>query len=327
MHKATASRALNPATVHRVHAETAKRVQAVAEELDYRPNMNARHLRAGSSETVGVIVPDLLSELYPPLIRGIELVLRATDHFLLVADTMRDTDQEDRALDSLVSRQVDGLIAASSYTSHPRLQRIANGGTPVVLLDVTVDPDGLSTVGPDFAGGVEELTRLLVEDGHRHIALVAGPEAVDNPPLRADLHAAALTRLGLDPAEALRTVRVDAYSAAEGHAAAMTVFERWPEVTAVVGHNDAIAVGIVHAAHEAGLDVPGDITVAGFNDIPFARYTTPPLTTVRYDSTRLGREAAEVLMAQINGTGQRERRAVPVTLVERGSHGPAKPRR
>ncbi|MHA3702978.1 LacI family DNA-binding transcriptional regulator [Jatrophihabitans sp. YIM 134969] len=325
VHKATASRALNPATAARVHPATAQRVREAADTLGYRPNMNARGLRMRSSRTVGVIVPDILSPLYPPLIRGIEQVLGEHDLFLLVADTNRDDNQETRALDNLVSRQVDGLITASSYTSHGSLQGLARTGTPVVLLDTTVSPDGLSTVGYDLPTGVHDLAALVVGAGHRRIGLVVGPEAPSNPPLRTDLHADALRQLGLDPATTLVPARAESYSIEAGMDAGRRLLAERPDITALMAHNDDLAIGLVHAAQAAGLRVPADLTVTGFNDIEVAAYLDPPLTTARLDMQRLGREAAAVLVRAIATPGTVEHHELPVDVVVRGSHGP--PRR
>ncbi len=323
VHKATASRALNPATVSRVHPETALRVREAAENLGYRPNMNARGLRLRSTRTIGVLIPDMLSQLYPPLLRGIERELREHDHFMLIADSERDAEREGRALDSLIARQVDGVIAASHLTSRPALRAIAAAGTPVVVLDDLTDVDGLSVVGMDLAAGVDVLTELLVAAGHRTIGLISGPETPDNPPVRADLVGAAMSRLGLDPTTLVR-FRADAFSLEAGFAAAVKLLADRPDVTAVMGHNDIIAIGALQAARDAGLRVPEDLTVTGFNDGPLVDAVTPPLTTVRLDMMRLGREAAEVLMASIAGSGAVDQRQLPVTLELRGSHGPVR---
>lgn len=325
VHKATASRALNPATVGRVHAETARRVKEAATALGYRPNMNARGLRMRSTSSIGVLIPNVLSQLYPPLIRGVEQILRDHDHFALIADSENDPDREKLALDNLISRQVDGLIAAAHRTGRPSLQAVAAAGTPVVFLEDADDLGPASIVALDMASGVDALTDLLVDAGHTRLAHIASPATGGDAAERSALHVAALVRRGFAPDALLQVVAKD-FTVDGGHGAATRLLAEHPEVTAVMAYNDLIAIGTLRAAHEAGLRVPTDLTVTGFNDVPLVAELTPPLTTVRLDMTQLGREATEVLMAAIAGDPTPQRRLLPVTLVPRGSHGPPRAR-
>lgn len=323
VHKATASRALNPATVGRVHAETARRVRAAADELGYRPNMNARGLRAGNTASVGVLIPNILSQIYPPMVRGIENVLRGHGFFALLADSENDPEQEKFALDNLISRQVDGLIAATHLSGRPTVFELGNGVMPVVFLEATPDVPGVSTVSTDTRAGVDALVDVLVACGHRRIAHLAGPTTGGDAPERTQFHLDAFARHGLDPADCVVVTAADyTVDAAEPCAAALLADH--PEITAVMAYNDQLAIGTLRAARAAGLRCPEDLSVTGYNDTPLVDALTPPLTTVHLDTLMQGRVAAEVLMAMIKRSSGPQHVTVPVSLVLRGSHGPVR---
>ena len=326
VHKATASRALNPATVHRVHEDTARRVRAAALELGYRPNVNARGLRAGSTQSVGVIVPDILNPLYPKFIRGAEVRLAASDYFTLVVNSELELERERMAIDSLVSRQVDGLIAGATADGQKLLADAASRGLPVVSLSPPVGHAGIGTVETDYRGGLDEVAALLRDLGHRHIGHVAGPARYVDPIKRRQFLLDGLTAAyGTTPE--LPTVESDVLSIEGGEEAASRLLARHPDLTAVVAYNDVLAVGTLRALAAAGLDCPGDVTVVGFNDVPLVAELTPALTTVFNDTRAQGEACAEVLLEMLGGNPEPAHRDVPAPLVLRGSHGPARPRR
>lgn len=326
VHKATASRALNPATVHRVHAETAERVRAAAERLGYRPNMNARGLRAGSTQSVGLLVPDILNPLYPPFIRGAEVCLADAGYFTLVANSELDPAREATAIDSMMSRQVDGLIAGVSAAGLELCAEVAARGLPVVTLSPPPGRPGLGTVECDFPGGIDQIVDLVVSLGHEHVGHVAAPASYVDPLVRQQLILDTLDRRrpGHPPVtvDAAETLSIDA-----GQAAAARLLARDPDVTAIIAYNDLLAVGALRAVAAAGLECPDDVTVIGFNDVPLVGELTPALTTVLNDTRAQGDAAAEILLAMFEGAPPLTHRRVATRLVLRGSHGPAKPRR
>lgn len=324
VHKATASRALNPATLDRVHPDTAQRVRAAADDLGYRPNMNARGLRLQSTKSVGLVVPDILNPLYPPFIRGAEKRLAASGYSTLIANSELDPEAERMAIDSLLSRQVDGIIAGVTVSGQELCADVAARGLPVVSLTRPLDLPGVGTVETDSRSGIELIVALVIGLGHRHIGHVAGPSSYVDPITRLAHLRQALA--GVRPElPTLSVLEPDELSIAGGQAATSALLARHPEITAVIAYNDTLAIGALHAVRAAGLRCPDDITVIGFNDVPLVGELTPPLTTVFNDTRRQGDACAEVLLRMLAGETP-DHVNVGVTLVERGSHGPVRPR-
>ncbi|MCT9077409.1 LacI family DNA-binding transcriptional regulator, partial [Streptomyces fulvoviolaceus] len=198
VHPGTASKALNPATRHRVAPDTVRRIVRAAQALGYEPNSLARGLRTRRSRTVGVLIPDLANPLFPPIVRGIEQVLGAADHLALLADTDNDSDREERLVAMLLGRRSDGFIVATARREHPLLDRLADAGTPLVLLNRVSDHPRHSSVTGDDAEGVLDAVRHLAALGHRRIAHLAGPQDLSTGHLRHRAFLDAVDRLGLD---------------------------------------------------------------------------------------------------------------------------------
>lgn len=323
MHKATASRALNPATLDRVNPETARRVRDAAELLSYRPNMNARGLRLRSTLFVGVLVPDIVNPLYPPFVRGAEVRLTANGYSALVVNSDLDPERERLAFDSLLSRQVDGIIAGVTEAGQEMCAEIAARGVPVVSLTPPRGAAGVGTVECGFRSGIDEVVDLLVGLGHRHIGHVAGPATYVDPVQRRELIEDALRRKR-PGGPVMPVVEAGALAIASGQAATTALLARAPETTAVITYNDTLAIGALRAVREAGLRCPEDVTVIGFNDVPLVGELTPPLTTVLNNTRAQGEACADLLLQMLGGATEIPHREVPTTLVARGSHGPVR---
>lgn len=321
VHKATASRALNAATLTRVQPETARRVQEAARRLGYQPNMHARSLRTNSSATIGVILPDIASPLYPPLVRGIEDALHPMGYTALVASTDIVPAREQSAYDSLAQRQVDGFIAGISFASRPLLAATAERGTPVVLLSAEGESSAMSSVDIDTAAGIAAVVDLLVGLGHTRIAHISGPPAIPDSPARERQFRAAVLAHRLAPA-ATPVVAAAAHTIVAGRDAMGRVLDQYPDVTAVAAYNDTIAVGAMRAIREAGLRCPDDISVAGFNDLPMMAELTPALTTVRIPAHEFGYAAARLLLGQLSGGTGPLHVVLASTLIPRESTAP-----
>jgi len=170
VHSATASRALNPDTRAAVNAETARRVLKAAESLGYRANPIARSLKTARTRTVGLLIPDLTNPLFPPIVRGADDVLSERGYTALIASTDNDPERERRLVDSLVSRQVEGLIVATARLDHPLLEQLHAEGIKIVLINRRSESLDVPSVVPDDASGVTQAVEHLVQLGHTRIA-------------------------------------------------------------------------------------------------------------------------------------------------------------
>jgi LacI family transcriptional regulator len=326
VHPATASRALNPATRIMVSEEAARRVQLAAEALGYVPNPVARSLRTRRSHTVGVLIPDLTNPLFPPLVRGLEDRLAAAGYVALIGNTDGNDERERMIFGQMQARRIDGLALATARLHHPLLAEAARAGLPVVLMNRMAADHSCPSVCVDNRRGIELAVRHLAALGHRRIAHIAGPQDVSTGFERYQGFVTAMASCGL-PVDTDLVVFAGAFSIEEGTRCGRLLLERGPAsaagCTAVVAGNDMLAVGCYGALEAAGRSCPADVSVVGFNDMPFIDRLRPPLTTIRFPHYQVGSEAAGALLELIAG------RAIPVSvryldpeLVVRGSTGP-----
>ncbi|NUS52048.1 MAG: LacI family DNA-binding transcriptional regulator, partial [Nocardioidaceae bacterium] len=298
VHAATASRALNPATRGLVNAKTARRVMKVAEQLGYRPNPIARGLKTAKSGTIGLVIPDLTNPLFPPIVRGIEDILEPAGYSGLIVNTDNDPHREQSQIERLRSRQVEGLIVATARVHHPLLERLHDEG--VVMVMVNRRPEGVDvpSITPDDAAGIELAVRHLADLGHTRIAHVAGPQSTSTGVTRARAFRAAIRTLGLEDDPRL-TATAAYWSEDAGADGLRVLLDDGQEFTAIVAGNDLIALGCYDVFHERGITCPDELSVVGFNDMPFLDKLRPPLTTVAIPHQQIGAEAARLLLDAI----------------------------
>jgi LacI family transcriptional regulator len=319
VHPATASRALNEATRALVRPATVQRVRAVASQLGYQVNPIARSLKTSRSETVGVLIPDLTNPLFPPIVRGLEDELTGSGYTVLMANTDNDPARTAANFAVMQARQVDGFIVLTALLDDPLMADAAARGVPMVLVNRQTEHLEVSAVAGDDASGVARTVDHLVELGHRDIAHIAGPQTVSTGLVREHAFRSAMRRHGLDDS---RVVVAEAYSEPAGRAALLTLLDDDPP-TAVVAGNDLLAIGCYDALDERGLTCPDDMSVAGFNDMPFVSRLRPSLTSVRVPQYELGVEAARLLLDRLSGRTVTPRVVLlPVALVVRGSTAP-----
>jgi LacI family transcriptional regulator len=325
VHPATASRALNPATKGMTSADTAQRVLQAAEQLGYRPNAVARSLRTARSSSIGVVVPDLTNPLFPPIVRGIEAAFAPHGYVLLIVNTDNNPAQESQLVASLQARSIDGLILATARLDHPLIEALAAGDLPVVLVNRRREGLTLPSVIPDDAAGIRLAVAHLAQLGHRRIAHIAGPQDTSTGTVRLRAFRAAVREQGLTYDEAL-VAACGSWSEAEGARALRGLLTGGAHFTAVVAGNDMLALGCYDVLAERGIACPGDLSVVGFNDMPFVDKLRPALTTVHIPQYDLGAEAARLLLDQMSDL-RREERAVlmPVQLTVRESTGAPPP--
>ena len=322
VHPATASRALNPATRPLVNADTARKVLRAAESLGYQPNPIARSLKTARTSTIGLVIPDLTNPLFPPIVRGIEDVLSPAGYNSYIVNTDNDPKREETQIESLRSRQVEGLIVATARRQHPLLVRLHELGMRMVLVNRRVDDLELPSVTADDAAGTVLAVEHLAALGHRRVLHLAGPSSTSTGVARSRAFRHAVRDLGLDDDPAL-VVECAYWSEADGARALRGVLDSGPTFTAIMAGNDLLALGCYDVFAERGMSCPDDVSVVGFNEMPFLDKMRPPLTTVSIPHYEIGFEAARLLLDAIDEP-QRHPRSVllPASLVVRASTAP-----
>ena len=325
VHPGTASRALNEETRGLVNEDTAKRVLAAAERLGYRPNPIARGLKTARSYTVGVLIPDLTNPLFPPIVRGIQDRLEEAAYTPLIANTENDPDRERADFEAMRARHVDGFITATARRGHELLTRPDSLGLPVVLVNRRLDDGPLPSVAGDDKAGIKLAVRHLVELGHRRIAHLAGPQQLSTGSLRHEGFLEAMREAGIEPDPDLILIG-DAVIESEGSRLCTALLDSGRELTAIVAANDLMALGCYDVLEQRGIDCPSEISVIGFNDMPFAAHFRPPLSTIRIPQYELGARAAELLLKRLqDDDAPAEQQLLEPELVVRASTGPPPP--
>jgi LacI family transcriptional regulator len=327
VHPATVSRALNEETRALVNAETAKRVLRAAEELGYTPNPIARGLKTNRSYTIGVLIPDLTNPLFPPILRGIEDRLEQAGYTALVANTDNDPERELLDCQAMRARQVDGIIAATARRDHRLLDEVMAAGLDLVLVNRRLDESPISSATPDDREGIRLAVQHLVELGHKRIAHLAGPLDYSTGRDRHDGFIEEMRAAGLEADPDLILVG-EAFTEAEGARLCEALLSSGAELTAIAAANDLLALGCYDVFAKRGVDCPGEVSVVGFNDMPFADRFQPPLTTVHIPHYDIGAAAAELMLEELadgdgdsDGDAPRHRKLAP-HLVVRGSTAP-----
>ena len=312
----TVSRALNPDSRHRVSGALSKKIRKASERLKYLPNAAASSLRTLRTRTVGVIVPDIADPAYPPIIRGIEDGLAAHGYVAILANTDGDARRQQRIVETMRARAVDGLILATVAREDLGVGRLAEG-TPVVTVVRACENPRFASVVHDEEDGMRRILAHLVSCGHRQVAAIAGPQWLSTGFRRYRAFELHRKRLGIGRTNA---IFAGAFNESEGERCAEELIARGQRFTAVVCANDRLAVGAIAALRRHGLRCPEDISVTGYNDMPLADRLSPALTTVRVQHQKGGLESAELLMEMMRGQGGQARHVVlPVEIVVRGS--------
>ncbi len=293
---ATVSRALNGAG--NVLPETRRRVEEAARALRFTPSSAARSLITRRTDTIGALLPDLHGEYFSELIRGIDQAARARGLHLLLSSSHGDAHEAAAALRAMSGR-VDGLLVMTPHADVDFLQHNLPAGVPAVLLNAGLEMPGVARYRVDNLGGARTMTRHLVGSGRRRVAFIGGP--ADNDEAQERL---AGYRSGLKGA--MREAVFDGdFTEESGWAAGRRIALSRPRPDAVFAANDMMAVGCLAALREAGLRVPEDVAVAGFDDIPIARYVAPSLTTIRVPIAGLGSAALDALVQSVQAAQAR----------------------
>lgn len=290
---ATVSRALNGHT--NVADPVRARVLAAAKQLRYTPHAAARSLSSRRTHTLGVVLPDLYGEFFSELVRGVDQAAREHGLHLLVSSYHGHPEEQGEALRAMRGR-VDGLLVMSPYVVAPSVMATDLTSLPVVLINTQAAAEGIAALSVDNHGGAVAMVEHLVASGHRRIAFIAGPEDNFDAHERRRGYRDALARL-LPGAE--EWILPGDFDEASGHRAGGLLAASASRPDAVFAANDMMALGCLFALSQAGLRVPDDIALAGFDDIPLARYVHPGLTTMRVNIAQVGDRAVRMLLAQL----------------------------
>jgi len=312
---ATVSRALN--NTGTVRPEICERVRDAARKLRYTPHGGARSLIVGRTHTVGLLLPDLHGEYFSELIRGVDRAARRRGLHLLVSSSHGSSSEAASAVRALNGR-VDGLLAMVPGEDAGILREAVPQALPTVLLNSRAS-DYPAFLVDDF-GGARAMVRHLLDRGYRRIVHIRGAEENFQAQERVRGYRAALR--GSSAAAAL--VLEGDFTEESGYRAGRALAAQAERPEAVFAANDMMAVGCLVALREAGLKVPDDVALAGFDDIPLARFLSPPLTTARADIATLGLRALERLAGLIDAEAPADDHAtetLPVSIVVRASCG------
>ncbi|WP_343501530.1 LacI family DNA-binding transcriptional regulator [Alloyangia pacifica] len=284
----------------RVSKELAERIQARAEALGYRPSRAARALKTGQSGILGLVMPDLTNPLFPRIAQNLSIAAEARGLGILIADSRGSEARQTEALQQLVGRGVDGVVIVPQKGTSPEAP-----GLPMVTINTARDPR--NTVSADHVGGGALIGAHIRELGHSHVVLLGGDRV-------SDVQQDRLRGMGegLGPSVRIETVWGDAGLA--------TLPERVGQgATAILATSDLLALAALSELARAGISVPGDVSLTGFDDLPFATAMHPALTTTAQDVSAIAEHALEVLSRLIAGAARPESHAVPMRLVPRGS--------
>lgn len=315
---ATVSRALHKS--HLVAPDTREGVRAAADRLHYSPHRGARSLITSRTQTIGVLLPDLYGEFFSEVIRGIDQTAQSAGYHCLLSSARHGGPTLEAALRSMRGR-VDGLVLMSPEFNGDLSKRALPSGFPVVLLNCPPSDTPHDSLTVANYEGAHAMVRHLAGLGHERIAIIKGAEGNFDAAERFRGYRAALKEAGLGFVPEL--VVPGDFSEVAGDAGARALLRLEPRPTAIFAANDGMAIGALFALRDAGLRVPEDIAIGGFDDIPMARYVEPALTSVHVDISVLGERAAACLFSALEPGAHRtfSRETLPTTLVVRRSCG------
>ena len=318
VHVSTVSRALNPDSGHPVAPDLIEQIKKASKRLGYRQNLAAYSLKTNRSRTIGVVVPDITDAVFPPIIRGIEDGLAQYGYVAMLANTDGNPRRNEKVLETMRARGVDGLILASVLRSDKLVSRLASD-LPVVTVSRRTDNPHFSSVVHDEDDGIGRLVTHLASLGHRDIACIAGPQTVSTGFNRYQAFLRHRELAGLQARPALVTF-AKTFNEAEGERCAEELLISGRPFTAVVCANDRLAIGAISAFRRHDIACPGDVSVTGFNDMPLMDRLSPSLTTVRVQHHKAGFEAAGVMVDIIeNEATDPHHLVLPVETVVRNS--------
>ncbi len=291
---ATVSRVINESGY--VSPDKEQRVKDALKELNYTPNFAAKKLRSGKSNTIGLISPDNSNPFFAQLGRYIEDLCYEKDYNIILCDSDYSIEKENEYINILTQHQVDGIILVSSGNSENK--SLVDSGIPFVTIDQDIKDNNGHCISINYEQGAYLAVSHLASFGHSRIACITGSLSSTIPKQRLTGYSQALYEAGIEIDESL-IVKSD-FRMEGGYNAMKDLLARKNPPTAVFAINDNMAIGAMHAIHEAGLRIPEDISVAGYDDIVFSAVMNPPLTTVSHPVSNLAKTILELLFVNMD---------------------------
>ena len=320
---------VSPITVSRVinHSgyasrETRERVEAAVVELGYVPNRLARSLRSKRTHTLALVITDITNPFFTTVARGVEDTASDAGYTVIFCNTDESESEEKKYLQVLLQQQVDGILLVPARSVADSIDLIRKQNTPVVVLDRRLPPDvEVDTVRCENELGAYQLIRLLIELGHRHIAILSGPLGVSTAEDRLAGYRRAMREAGY--ADEAQIVAYGTFNQASGLEMMRQLLDSQPRPTAVFAANNLIGIGALHAIQQAGLRVPDDIALVSFDDLPLTLLTSPFLTVAAQPAYEMGKRATQLLLARLarSMTEPSQEIILPTELMVRQSSG------
>ena len=319
---ATVSHVIN--NTRYVSDEVRARVMTAIEQCRYYPNAHARSLASGKSKIIGLVISDIVNPFFPELVKSIEAAAFERGYDIMLSNTNYDTERTSHYVRRFIERKIAGVAVMTSEMDKKLVDELAHREVPVVFLDVGEPGLHMNNLRVDYDEGIEQAILHLVALGHRRIAYISGNPNLRSSQRRLDAFRKTMQQLFQDAPE---LVFYGNFKIEGGQRAANEILATQAQdlPTAVVCANDLTAIGAIREFESAGLNVPRDVSVVGFDNIAFAALTKPALTTVNLPLGELGRRAIEVLIRSIEDSEQQgiEIR-IPTDLVIRQSTAPAR---
>ena len=318
----TVSRVINNSD-HPVSKDTEDKVKAAIEKLNFSPNRIAQGLKSDKSNIIGVIVHDICDSYFAEMVKGIEEFISGYDYIVNIYNTSRSVEKEVHAVKMLKANRADAIVLAGGalmdkeyeQQMYSLIEQLKAQGT--ILLGVTPHPFDIYNINLGNKKAAETITEYLLENGHRKIAFIDGPEKLYTSYLRREGLKDKLKENGLELPDEL--IFAGDFSFEGGRRAALKLMEKIDQVTAVFAANDATALGLIWELNNQGIKVPDDISVVGIDDLPEAKYSYPPLTTVSLPIHQLGTNIGKYLLETLKEKKNSDFSNVELKLIERES--------
>ncbi len=319
-----------PITVSRVinnsgyfSEKTRERVEAAIADLGYVPNRLARGLRTKQTTTLALVMTDITNPFFTTVARGVEDVAEEAGYTVTFCNTDESEDKERKYLDLLIQQQVGGILLVPARSTPDSVDFARKHGTPVVVLDRRMPGGEIDVVRCDSKAGAYQIVRLLLDLGHRRIAMLGGPEGASTADDRLSGYQQALEENHLIVEKEL--VQTGSFTQESGYEMAKQAISLSPRPTAIFAANNFIAFGALRALRKNGLEVPGDLALVAFDDLPAELVTFPFLTVVAQPAYEMAQEATKLLLARLQtGTvGESREIVLPTDLIVRQSSGAA----
>ncbi|MEF2770920.1 MAG: LacI family DNA-binding transcriptional regulator [Blautia caecimuris] len=284
-----------------VREKNRKKIEEAIEELHYEVNEVARNLKTNATKTIGVVIPELNNTFCAEIITGIEDILRNHGYATMICDCRTDKKLEQEAVEFLCRKRVDGIINMPVDTEGGHLKTFQKAGKPIVLIDRKIKGVVCDSVLVDNEQAASDALRLLYEKGHRNIGIIGGPEEISTAQERMKGYCKTMEELNLPVRQSL-IVHGD-YTIQGGVKAMETLVQKNPDMTAVFITNYEMTMGAVIGLNELGIRIPEEISLVGFDNLPFARACNPKLTIVSQPTDKIAEAAAGIMLERLEHAG------------------------